>query len=372
MDVMQKVKILGEASKFDSCASSSSNRKAKGNDRIGNAVGCGICHAFTQDGRCISLFKTLYTNACVHDCKYCQNTTCKNVTMYDPEELAKVFMKLYVRNYVEGLFLSSGVMKDANHTTEKMLEAVNLIRNKYNFQGYVHFKVLPGTNYELIKQASEIADRLSVNLEAPNKSRMSEISSVKDYKIDILRRQAWIKRMKLHSGQTTQLVVGASDETDMEILKMIDWEYDNVNLKRGYYSAFVPVEKTKLEFKDRTPLQREHRLYNVDFMMRKYGIRLKEFKEVMDDGMLPKEDPKVVLAREYFDGPVDINSADFNTLIRIPGMGPSSVQRVMALQRKGTKITKNEQLHNIGVVLKRALPFIKIDGKYQSRLSAFA
>lgn len=372
MNTLNKIKILADASKFDSCASSASNRKTTTNDRIGNAAGCGICHSFTEDGRCISLYKTLYSNTCSHDCKYCQNAAgCnKKPASFTPDELAKTFMSLYVRNYVEGLFLSSAVVKDADRTTEQMIDAIQLIRTQYKFQGYIHFKVLPGTSYDLIKQASEFSDRMSVNLEAPNKSRMSEISSVKDYKIDILRRQSWLKRMKIPSGQTTQLVVGGSDETDLEILNMIDWEYKNIELKRGYYSAFTPVENTPFENKSKQPLLREHRLYNVDFMMRKYFINLREFKEVMDNGMLPKEDPKVVLARNYFDNPVDVNHADWNSLIRIPGIGPTNAHRILEIQNSKTLITK-KHLHNMGVVLKRALPFIKIDGYHQKTLAGF-
>ncbi|MBW3015426.1 putative DNA modification/repair radical SAM protein [Candidatus Woesearchaeota archaeon] len=372
MNVLEKVKVLADASKFDSCASSASNRKVKTNDRIGNAAGCGICHSFTEDGRCISLYKTLFSNACSHDCKYCQNASgCnKKPASFKPDELAKTFMSLYVRNYVEGLFLSSAVVKDADSTTEQMIEAINLIRSKYKFQGYIHFKVLPGTSYELIKQASEFADRMSVNLEAPNKSRLSEISSVKDFKIDILRRQAWLKRMKIPSGQTTQLVVGGSDETDLEILRMIDWEYKNIKLKRGYYSAFMPVENTPLAGKKKQPLLREHRLYNIDFMMRKYYIKLNEFKDIMDDGMLPKEDPKIALARRYFDGPVDVNEAGWDDLIRVPGIGPRNAKRILELQESGSIISK-KHLHNMGVVLKRAIPFIKIDGYHQKMLGEF-
>lgn len=373
MNTLQKVKVLGESARWDTCASSASNRKVKTDDRIGNAAGCGICHSFTEDGKCISLWKTLYSNACSFDCKYCSNAAgCnKKPARFEPEEFAKVFMPLYVRNYVEGLFLSSAVEKDPDKTTEKMLEAVELIRSKYKFQGYVHFKVLPGTSYELIKQASEFSDRMSINLEAPNKSRMSEISSVKDYKIDILRRQAWLKRMKLHSGQTTQLVVGGSDETDLEILKMIDWEYENMELKRGYYSAFMPVPKTPFERKPRVELMREHHLYNVDFMLRKYNIPFREFKEVMDDGMLPKIDPKIALARLNFDSGLDVNEAKWDDLIRVPGIGPQSAYRILEMQRGNVKIMKKGQLHRMGIVLKRALPFIRLDGKRQKMLHEF-
>lgn len=373
MEILEKISILGAASKFDLCASSASNRTTQTNDRIGNAASCGICHSFTPDGRCVSLYKTLMSNSCTFDCKYCGNSTScnKKTASFSPDELAKTFMSLYVRNYVEGLFLSSGVVKDPNYTTEKMIESVNLIRNKYKFKGYIHFKIIPGTSQELIKQAGEFSDRMSINLEAPSASRMKEISDIKDYKIDILRRQRWIKLTSPVAGQTTQLVVGSSDETDLEVLRMVDWEYKNMNLKRGYYSGFTPVKKTPLEFKDKTPLLREHRLYNIDFMMRKYHMPLKEFKSIMDDGMLPKEDPKLALARITIGKNIDINEADFNTLIRIPGIGPQSAERILNIRKNHEKITKREQLHSIGVVLKRAEPFIKINGKSQTRLSAF-
>ena len=374
MNTIEKVKILGAGGKWDSCASSASPRKIKTDDRIGNAAGCGICHSFTEDGKCISLWKTLYSNTCSFDCKYCANAAgCnKQPAKFNPEEFAKVFMSLYVRNYVEGLFISSAIEKDADRTTESMIQAVELIRNKYKFQGYIHFKVLPGVSYDLIKHASEFADRMSINIEAPNKSRMSEISSVKDYKVDILRRQSWLKRIKLPSGHTTQLVVGGSDETDFEILKMIDWEYHNMELKRGYYSAFVPVPKTPFENKKRVALLREQHLYNIDFMLRKYHIPLTEFKEIMDDEMLPRIDPKIALARQHFDSGVDLNEAVWDDLIRIPGIGPLSAHRVLELQKSNVQITSKEQLQNMGVVLKRALPFITLNGNRQKMLHEFA
>ena len=373
MNTLEKVSILGGSAKWDTCCSSASNRKVKTNDRIGNAVACGVCHSFTEDGRCISLWKVLHSNACSFDCKYCVNAAgCdKKKARFEPDEFAKTFMNLYIRNYVEGLFLSSGIEKDPDRTTERMIESVNIIRNRYKFNGYIHFKVLPGTSYELVKQASEMADRMSVNLEAPNKSRMSEISSVKDYKIDILRRQAWVKKMKLPAGQTTQLVVGGSNEPDFEILKKIDWEYKNIELKRGYYSAFTPIPKTPLQKKPKVELLREHRLYNVDFMMRKYFIPLNEFKNVMDDGMLPRIDPKIALARNYFDSSVDLNDAGWNDLIRIPGIGLLSAKRILRMQGNKERIKKKEQLKNIGIVVKRALPFIKLDGVTQMRLAAY-
>jgi len=373
MNTLEKLQLLGESAKYDSCASSASKRKVTTNDRIGNAALGGICHTFTQDGRCVSLFKTLLTNECKFDCKYCPNPCATRKAMFEPDELAKTFMSLYVRNYVEGLFLSSGIAKDPNYTTEKMLETVNLIRTKYKFHGYIHFKILPGTSYELIKQAADFADRLSINIEVPNKSRMSEVSSVKDFKTDILRRQAWIKHIvqksKVAAGQTTQLVVGGSDETDLEILKMMDWEYKNMDLKRGYYSAFTPIEGTAFEARQRQPLLREHRLYNLDFMLRNYKIKLNDFEAIMQDGMLPlNEDPKVLMARATFEKPVDINTAAYTDLMRIPGIGPMTAKRIRGMQNRKLKIVNYRQLHNMGVVLKRAKPFIEIEGKSQAML----
>ncbi len=374
MEILQKVKLLGDAGKWDTCASSASPRKVTGKDRIGNVASGGICHSFTENGRCISLFKTLMTNNCSFDCKYCQNSSyCKSQrkTIYEPEELAKVFMHLYARNYVEGLFLSSAVVKDPDFTMQKMIDSVNLIRNRYKFRGYIHLKIIPGASRDLIRQARDFSDRLSINLEAPNKSRLAEVSDVKDFKVDILRRQAWIKHDSPAAGQTTQLVVGGSDETDLEILRTVNWEYDNIALKRAYYSAFTPIEHTPLEFKDKTPYEREHRLYNVDFMIRKYDIPLSEFRDILVDDNLPKGDPKVYLARNFFDSPIDVNTATEEELLRVPGIGPLSCERIVSMQKSRTMITRREQLYSIGVVLKRAEPFLRIDGYTQKTLEAY-
>lgn len=373
MEVLEKVKLLGAAGKWDVCASSASNRKPQTNDRIGHAAAGGICHSFTQNGRCISLYKTLMTNQCKFDCKYCSNSShCKNkIAKFEPEQLAKVFINLYVKNYVEGLFLSSGIAKDPNETTQNMIDAIKLIREKYKFRGYIHFKVIPGTDRDLIKQAKSFSDRMSINLEQPNASRMNDVSHVKDYKIDILRRQSWVKKLSLGAGHTTQMVVGGSDESDLEILKMADWEYKNFELKRAYYSAFTPIKHTPLEFKDKTPFQREHRLYNVDFMMRTYDIKLREFKNILIDDNLPRDDPKIHLARNFFDKAIDINDCTKEELIRVPGIGPQSAERILNLHKNNIEITKRTQLKSIGVVLKRAEPFIKIGQTTQKTLTNF-
>lgn len=373
MNTLEKVGILGGAGKWDVCASSSSARKVSGVDRVGAVAAGGICHSFTEGGRCVSLFKTLMANDCAFDCKYCQNSThCKKRTAhYEPSELAGVFMHLYLGNYVEGLFLSSAVSGDPDTTTETMLEAVRLLRQAHGFQGYVHFKVLPGTSRDLVKQAAELADRLSINIEAPSKGRLDELTSNKDFYQDIIRRQEWIRRLSPASGQTTQIVVGGADETDSEILEAADWEYSQMGLRRVYYSAFAPLKRTPLADHDMTPLEREHRLYAVDFMMRKYGIPLGEFDSVMVGGNLPEGDPKVHLARQTLVGPVDVNTAEYDTLLRVPGIGPKSARRMIALREGGTPLKTRSQLNSIGVVLKRADPFISVMGRVQTTMGAW-
>ena len=327
-----------------------------------------IYDASSPRGSC-PLFKTLQSNACSYDCKYCVNSakTRSKSMHFEPDELARTFISFQKQYMLHGFFLSSSVIKDADSTTEKMIETSTLVRRRYNYQGYIHFKILPGTSYELIKQASELADRLSINIECPSKSRLSELSKVKDFKIDILRRQAWIK--KLHGNQTSQLIVGATDETDFEILKMVDWEYKAFNLKRIYYSGFKSGKGIELKKENCNPI-RQNRLYNVDFLMRKYFFKLNEIKEIMEDEMLPKEDPKLVLAKINFDGPVEVNEASYEELLRVPGIGPGSVNRIIAL-RESSKIKKYSQLHEIGIRVNKAKPFIKVDGMWQRRLCEF-
>lgn len=266
---------------------------------------------------------------------------------------------------VHGLFLSSAVDKDADKTTEKMLSAVRLIRFKHHFKGYIHFKVLPGTSYELIKQASELSDRMSINIEAPNKSILSEFSSCKDYQTDILRRQAWIS--KLSKNQTTQFIVN-SISTDKDILRMLKWEYEKLKLKRIYFSAFHPVKGTPLENEKPEKLSRQNHLYNVDFLIRKYKYTFKEIEKSLIDGMLPERDPKLAMAQANFDKPVDINQADYEQLIRIPGIGPLTAKRIQASK---TKVNSYQDLYKLGAHVKQALPFIKVNGKMQKTLGEF-
>jgi predicted DNA-binding helix-hairpin-helix protein len=356
MNVLEKAKILSNSGQYDSCGPKSCEVKVK------SGLG-GIYYAKAEHKTC-RIFKTLMNNSCKFDCKYCANPCAKKKAGYEPKELATLFDYLQKSLAVDGLFLSSGVSGNPDKVTEKMLEAVKILRFNYKFKGYIHFKILPGTSYELIKQASELSTRMSINIEAPNKSALSELSSCKDYKIDILRRQAWISKMKI--SQTTQVIVNRLS-TDFEVLKMANWEYDALELKRIYYSAFRPVKDTPLENEKPESKLREHRLYNVDFLLRRYNYRLKEFKEIMDDGMLPREDPKLALAKMNLE-PVDINECSYGELLRVPGIGPKSAKNITLFK---SKIKKYEQLKDMGVVLNRAKPFIRMNGLVQSRITEF-
>ncbi len=418
----------------------------KPGNSIGKTATAGICHSYTPDGRCVSLFKVLYTNKCIYNCKYCSNTTCKQKLSFTPEEYARTFMKLYSMNVLEGLFLSSGVKGSADETTKEMLKTVSLLRDKYHFQGYIHFKCLPGTSSYLLKEAIRLSDRISVNLEAPTKQHLAEIASQKNYGPDILTRQRWLKELRnrhnitarkevddiisdlpsqsrlefieknpwfqsmqiqsqkrgknfnivdawgtarnangyvkirwdsapiLNSGQTTQFVLGAAGETDYDLLKRLDWEYREIDLRRGYFSAFSPIDGTPLERQKATPLEREHRLYQSDWLLRLYGIKLKEMKSILTDSEdLPLGDPKKHLAKQYFEnhGPVDPNTARRNELLRVPGIGLTSVRRILGLRYQKIPITSRSQLQAMGVVLKWADPYLNVGGQTQVTLDSF-
>ncbi len=357
MNTLEKARILGKAGHYDSCGPKMCEVTVK------QGLG-GIYYAKAEHKTC-RIFKTLMENSCSFDCKYCENSThCKKRKAdYEPEELASLFDYLRKNLAVEGLFLSSAVSKEPDIITEKMLDAVRILRFKYKFHGYVHFKILPGTSYDLVKQASEISNRLSVNIESPNKSSLSEISTCKDYKNDLLKRQAWISRMNLGSGQTTQIILNKIS-TDKDVLKMADWEYKKLELRRVYFSAFTPVKGTPLENQKPEKKKRETHLYNADFLMRDYNYSVKEFYDVMEDGMLPNKDPKMAIAMHKFDKPIDINEASYDELIRIPGIGPKTAKRIL----KEKKITKYEQLHKFGAWINKAKPFIKVDGHAQKML----
>jgi len=424
---LEKIRVLGANSKYDICASTASSRTDKypklfgeSKNWIGATASAGICHSYTPDGRCMSLFKTLYTNKCIYSCKYCFTNNCKHRMSFTPEEYARTFMKLYSMNVVEGVFISSGVCGSADETTEEMLEVVRLLRFKYNFGGYVHFKCLPGVSKYLLKEAISLSDRISINSEASTKDHLAEIAEQKDYYNDIITRQRWLKQIRirhneetlkilkdlkqdnqlryqenmikgrredgykkfrwdgapiLNSGQTTQFVVGAAEsESDYDLLKRIDWGYKEIDLRRAYFSSFIPIEGTPLAGKQAASLAREHRLYQSDWLLRIYHYKLKDLKEVLtEEGNLPEGDPKIHLAREYFKdrGPVDPNQASYKDLLRVPGIGPISAKRIINLRAKKFLFKRRQDLKSVGVVLKRADPYLLVNGQKQTTLPAF-
>ncbi|MHA1278317.1 MAG: putative DNA modification/repair radical SAM protein [Candidatus Helarchaeota archaeon] len=381
MSILSKLEILGASAKYDTCASTASNRVLrKKAGYIGAPIASGICHSFLPDGRCVTLLKVLYTNKCIHDCKYCFNSSCtiRHRASFEPAELTKIFMGLYLRNYVEGLFLSSGVCGNAEKSMEGMVEVVKQLRLKHNYEGYVHLKILPSAPYYLVKEGADYADRVSVNCEAPNKSRFQELSGTKDFKIDILRRIAWIKRLKEHkylpAGHTTQFVVGGAGESDRELLKMALWLYDKMNLNRAYYSAFHPIQGTSLENVEPTPVIREHRLYQADWLLRKYNFTFPEIELTLneEDNIPLTKDPKLLIAKanpDYF--PLEVNEASYHDLLRVPGIGLLSARRIINLRKNKNLIQDFHQLANIGVVLKRARPYIIVARKRQTQLDNF-
>ncbi|MFX1259957.1 MAG: helix-hairpin-helix domain-containing protein, partial [Promethearchaeota archaeon] len=363
-----------------------------------------------------------YTNKCIYSCKYCFSQSCKQRVSFTPEEYARTFIKLYSMNVVEGIFISSGVCGSADAATEEMLEAVRLLRFKYHFQGYVHFKCLPGVSRYLLKEAISLSDRISVNIEASTKEYLAEIADQKNFKNDIIMRQRWLKQIRikhneetlkiikdlkkddkhqlefqekmilarrengykkfrwdgapiLNSGQTTQFVVGAAeDETDRDLLKRIDWQYREVDLRRAYFSAFVPIEGTPFANKKAASLEREHRLYQSDWLLRIYHYNLKDLVEILnEEGNLPRGDPKIHFARYYFKehGLIDPNQASYRELIRVPGIGPISAKRIINLRAQKFKFKRREDLKSVGVVLKRADPYLIINGRNQTTLQNF-
>lgn len=378
----RKIEILGDASKFDVCASMASPRSVSRINRIGNPNRAGICHAFAPDGRCISLFKVLMTNQCLYDCKYCVNNcgNAKTKVIFEPEELARAFMGLYIRNYVEGLFLSSGVWKSATDITEKIIEALSLIRNTYHFQGYMHIKILPGTDKEYIRQIMELADRVSINVELPGPSRLSEVSSMKSYETDILACQKHIhnyfKEGLSPAGHTTQFIVGTTTESDHEIIERLHWEYSTLELKRVYFSGFTPIKGTPLGHKkvlEKKGRKRENYLYRLDWLYRRYNYGIERIFSIMDEnGMIPLGiDPKISLALKDDLFPLDVNEASYEELLQVPGIGEISSRRIINLRKNNKKISNYGDLQRVGVVVKRAKSFITVNGRRQTRIKEF-
>ena len=381
MDVMQKLEILADAAKYDvACTSSGSTRGAK-NGTIGTAVAGGICHSFTPDGRCISLLKILLTNECRYDCAYCGNRRTANVprAMFTPQEVAELTIRFYKRNYIEGLFLSSAVHKNADYTMELLISAIRHVREYYHFNGYIHVKSIPGAHPDLIKEAGLIADRISTNIELPSSKSLTEfapektkediISSMKTVRDGIITAKNEIIVFKntpkfTPAGQSTQLIVGATPESDAKIVTLSEGLYNKFKLKRVFYSAYIPTNPALP--KQAPPLRREHRLYQADWLLRFYGYKAGELFMTPDENLRLDMDPKCQWALnnlEFF--PVEIMKADYGVLLRIPGIGQVSAEKIIKARRVGSLSFDN--LKKMKVVLKRAKYFITINGKMMER-----
>lgn len=378
MDSYQKLMILGEAAKYDVCASTSTPTTKKftsGSIGLGNTTPCGVCHSFTPDGRCISLLKVLLTNICQKDCGYCPNRSARDIerTSFSPEELAKVFMEFYVRNYVEGLFLSSGVKCNTSVTMDDLIKTIEILRYKHKFNGYIHLKILPGASEPQIEAACKLANRVSLNCETPDDKYMKSLSQTKDFNKDILMPISTIKKFihRYNVSQSTQFIVGAAGETDFDIINRVSDLYGSYGVKRSYFSAFSPIKNTPLEAVAQTPLKRENRLYQSDFLLRLYGFKVEQLP--FENGLLPKDiDPKLAFALKNLHlYPVEINKAPMRELLTVPGIGPVSAKRILKL-RKEFNITSPDMLKNLGVVLKRSLTFLAFRGKVFGNLDSLA
>lgn len=366
---LDKLKILGEGAKYDVCASTATRVQKPGKWNIGAASPCGVCHSFTPDGRCISLFKVLLTNYCEKDCAYCPNRADRDVarTKFAPEELAGLFMDFYRRNYVEGLFLSSGVSHSTSRTMSEILKVAEILRSQYKFGGYIHLKILPGAADVDVAAAMGFANRVSLNMEAPSAVHLAKLSQTKNFAGEILDGMAKIHK-HLHNqpgvSHSTQYIVGAAQEADCDILQSVTSLYSRYNLKRAYFSAFQPVDGTPLATIGQTPLIRENRLYQSDFLLRNYGFRYHDLVFNQDGNLDPELDPKLAYALHHPEiFPLEINKASFDQLLKIPGLGPRSATKIVRVRREH-RFSQPAELKNAGIVLKRALSFITIDGRF--------
>ena len=383
MDVLEKLTILTDAAKYDAaCTSSGGNRVSK-KGFIGNTTSslAGCCHSFSADGRCVTLLKVLMTNCCAYDCKYCVNRRSNDTkrAAFTPEELAELTIAFYRRNYTEGLFLSSGVLRSPDYTMELMIRTLRLLRETYRFNGYIHANAIPGAAPELVEQLGLLADRLSVNIELPSEQGLRTLAPDKT-KSAILAPMGQICTRKQENkeelakyrhasqfapaGQSTQLIVGATEDTDLHILRLTQGLYDRYQLKRVFFSAYVPVVEHALlpSRNTKPPLLREHRLYQADWLLRFYGFRAEELLDEEHPSFDPRLDPKCswALAHPFF-FPVEVNTADYEALLRVPGIGTVSARRILAARRSGR--LRIDDLKRLGVVMKRAQYFLTASGR---------
>lgn len=381
MELPNKLEILADSAKYDvACTSSGVDRKSNGKG-IGNAMAAGICHSFSSDGRCISLLKVLLSNACIYDCQYCVNRRSNDVprATFQARELADLTIQFYKRNYIEGLFLSSGVIKNPNYTCEQMTEVLRILREEYQFGGYIHAKAIPGAAPELLTKLGLLADRMSVNIELPSQSSLQLLAPDKT-KESILKPMGFLTRqIQANStelvkyrhapqfapaGQSTQMIIGATPDTDFQILNLTEGLYNKYKLKRVFYSAYMPVvDNPNLPaLNTKPPLLREHRLYQADWLLRFYGFEAKEILDEAHQSFHPLVDPKCNWAIQHYDRfPVEINRAPYYELLRVPGIGVKSARRILTARRY--RSLDYAGLKKIGVVLKRAQYFITCNGK---------
>lgn len=388
MNLLDKLTILTDAAKYDASCTSSGVIRGSRPGMIGNTSSsiAGCCHSFSADGRCISLLKVLMTNYCVYDCKYCINRRSNDTrrTAFTPRKLAELTVQFYRRNYIEGLFLSSGVLRDPDYTTLRMIETLRLLRREFAFNGYIHAKAIPGTSPELVQQLGYLADRLSVNIELPSQKGLAALAPDKSKAailapmrlIEAQGRQNKEELVKYRhapafapAGQSTQLIVGATEDSDRHILHLTESLYDRYRLKRVFYSAYVPVVENPLlpALHTKPPLLREHRLYQADWLLRFYGFRADELLDDQHPNFDPMLDPKCYWAithPEQF--PVEIMTADLGRLLRVPGIGPTGARRILSARRTG--LLHFDDLKKMGIVLKRAQFFILCGGRMREGL----
>ncbi len=376
-NVLEKLKVLAESAKYDvSCSSSGTVRNNKSGG-LGNTVGgMGICHSFTEDGRCVSLLKIMLTNFCIYDCAYCINRRSNDIrrATFTVQELVDLTIEFYRRNYIEGLFLSSGVINNPDYTMERMVRVVKELRTVHRYNGYIHMKSIPGASQELVNEAGLYADRMSVNLEIPTETNLKLLAPEKDHR-SVYRPMRYIQqgmqqsiedRRKFRSaprfvpaGQSTQMIVGATSENDKDILRVSSILYQQTQMKRVYYSGFIPVNSydTRLPALKQAPLVRENRLYQADWLMRFYQYRADEIVDDAHPDLDLEIDPKLAWALRHPEMfPVDVNKADYAMILRVPGIGVKSAQFIITSRRYG-KLNAS-QLKKIGVVMKKAQYFI--------------
>ena len=382
MDLMEKLTILSDAAKYDAACTSSGVRRKFQPGKIGSTSSsiAGCCHSFSADGRCVTLLKVLMTNSCVYDCKYCVNRRSNDTrrAAFTPRELAELTIGFYRRNYIEGLFLSSGVLRNADYTTEQMIRALRILRQEYGFNGYIHAKAIPGTSPELVQQLGLLADRMSVNIELPSQQGLQTLAPDKTREailrpMGLIRDKVSESRQELvkykhapafaPAGQSTQLIVGATKDTDRHILHLTEALYQKYRLKRVFYSAYVPVVENSLlpALDTKPPLLREHRLYQADWLLRFYEFKAEELLDRDNPNFNPYLDPKCNWAVQHYGlFPVDVNRAPFEMLLRVPGIGPKSARRIWHARKQAS--LGLDELRRMGVVLKRAQYFITCNG----------